>query len=105
MGELLLLAKETLGIVDSATAKDKILLTIIKSCIEDMKRAGIKVDLKNALIQNTIMVYVRANFGISNPNEKAKYNEIYQMHLTKLSLSSEYKEAQNGWCGVLFDKK
>lgn len=96
MDELLLLAKETLGIVSSATAKDKVLSTIIESGIKDMERAGIKVDVKDALVKNAIMVYVKANFGISNPAEKAKYNEIYQMHLTKLSLSSGYKEAQDG---------
>ena len=96
MEELLSLAKETLGIVSSATAKDASLRMLINSGIDDMKRAGIKVDISKTddLIKNTIMIYVKANFGISNPEDKAKYMETYQLHLAKLSLSEDYKEAE-----------
>lgn len=96
MDELLSLAKETLGIVSSATAKDASLRMLINSAIDDMKRSGIKVELSkvNDLEKNTIMLYVKANFGISNPNDKAKYMEAYQLHLTNLSLSENYKEAE-----------
>lgn len=96
MDELLSLAKETLGIVSSATAKDASLRMLISSAIDDMKRSGIKVELSkiNDLEKNTIMLYVKANFGISNPSDKAKYMEAYQLHLTNLSLSENYKEAE-----------
>lgn len=97
MEELLSLAKETVGIVSTATAKDASLRMIISSSIADIKRAGIKVDVSKVddLIKNTIMLYVKANFGISNPDDKAKYMEAYQLHLTQLSLSSNYKEVEN----------
>ena len=96
MEELLSLAKETLGIVSSATAKDASIRMLINSAIDDIKRAGIKVDDSEMddLIKNTIMLYVKANFGISNLDDKAKYMEAYQLHLAKLSLSEGYKEAK-----------
>lgn len=96
MEELLNLAKETLGIVSTATAKDASLKMLINSCVTDLKRAGIKVDAEKTddLIKNTIMIYVKANFGISNPDDKAKYMEAYQLHIAKLSLSGDYKEAE-----------
>ena len=96
MEELLSLAKETLGIVSSATAKDASIRMLINSAIDDIKRAGIKVDDSEMddLIKNTIMLYVKANFGISNLDDKAKYMEAYQLHLAKLSLSEGFKEAK-----------
>lgn len=96
MEELLSLAKETLGIVSSATSKDASLRMLINSAIADLNRAGIKINASKTddLIKNTIMLYVKANFGISNPDDKAKYMEVYQLHLAKLSLSEGYKEAE-----------
>ena len=96
MEELLSLAKETLGIVSTATAKDASLRMLINSCIADLKRVGIKADAEKAddLIKSTIMIYVKANFGTSKPEDKAKYMEAYQLHIAKLSLSGDYKEAE-----------
>lgn len=90
--ELLALAKETLGIVASATAKDNSLEMIIDAGLNDMARAGVDVDTDNKLVQNALMTYVKANFGISNPDDKAKFMEAYQLYLSELSLSEGYKE-------------
>jgi hypothetical protein len=90
--ELVLLAKETLGIVATATAKDNSLEMIIEAGINDMTRAGVEVDLDNKLVQNALMTYVKANFGISNPDDKAKYLAAYQLYVSELSLSNGYKE-------------
>lgn len=92
---LLALAKETLGIVASATAKDSSLQMIIEAGINDMARAGVDIDLQNSLVKNAIMTYVKANFGISNPDEKAKFLEAYQLYLSELSLSEGYKEVED----------
>lgn len=89
---LLALAKETLGIVASATAKDNTLNMIIQAGIDDMIRAGVEVDTTNNLVQNALMTYVKANFGISSPDDKAKFLEAYQLFLSELSLSEGYKE-------------
>lgn len=89
---LLALAKETLGIVSTATAKDESLKMIIKAGANDMTRAGVDVDLDNQLVQNALMTYVKANFGISNPSDKEKFMQSYQLFLAELSLSDGYKE-------------
>ena len=92
INELLTLTKETLGIVSTATAKDNSLKMIIQAGIDDMKRAGANIDLDNNLVRNCLMTYVKANFGIANPNDKAKFMEAYQLHLADLTLSEGYKE-------------
>lgn len=94
LDELIALAKETLGIVSTATAKDTSLAMIIGAGINDMTRAGVDVDLDNTLVQNGLMTYVKANFGISNPNDKAKFLEAYQLILAELSLSEGYKKEE-----------
>ena len=92
--ELIALAKETLGIVATATAKDNSLEMIINAGINDMTRTGIDVDLDNTLVQNALMTYVKANFGISNPQDKERFLEAYQLFLAELSLSEGYKEVE-----------
>lgn len=92
--ELILLAKETLGIVATATAKDNSLEMIINAGINDMTRAGVDVDVSNPLVQNALMTYVKANFGISNPQDKERFLEAYQLYLAELSLSEGYKEEE-----------
>lgn len=93
INDLLALAKETLGIVSTATAKDNSLTMIINAGIDDMQRAGVEIDLDNELQQNALMTYVKGNFGISNPSDKQKFVEAYQLYLAELSLSEGYKEA------------
>ena len=95
MSEILQLVKQALGIVSTATAKDNYLNMLIKAAIEDMKRAGIKVNIENELVKNAITIYVKGNFGTSNPDDKAKYMETYQLHITELSLSDDYKEVSS----------
>lgn len=85
------LAKETLGIVSTATAKDISIDMIIDAGIRDMKRAGVDVNTDDSLVQNALMTYVKANFGTSNPDDKAKFMEAYQLYLSELSLSDGYK--------------
>lgn len=87
------LAKQTLGIVESATAKDDELEMLINAGINDLTRAGVDVDTTNALVQRAIITYVKANFGISNPDDKEKFMKSYQLCLAELSLSDGYKEA------------
>lgn len=91
MNELKALAKETLGIVSTATAKDNSLEMIIEAGVNDLTRAGVDVDLDNKLVQNALMTYVKANFGISNPTDKERFLEAYQLILAELSLSEGYK--------------
>lgn len=93
LSELVLLVKQTLGIVSTATAKDDELEMLITAGVEDMTRAGVEVDTTSALVQKAILTYVKANFGISNPLDKERFMKSYQLCLAELSLSEGYKEA------------
>lgn len=93
INELKSLAKQTLGIVETATAKDGELEMLIQASIDDLTRGGVNVDTDSALVQRAILTYVKANFGISNPTDKEKFMQSYQLCLAELSLSEGYKEA------------
>ena len=93
---LLALAKQTLGIVSSATAKDDYITMIIKAGIEDIQRVGITFDATSDLQQSTLMTYVKANFGISNPLDKERFLASYQLQLAELVLSGR-EETDNEW--------
>ena len=92
--QLKVLAKQTLGIVESATAKDLELEMLIKASIKDMERAGVNVDTDNELVQKAILTYIKANFGISNPTDKEKFLNSYQLCLAELSLSEGFREVE-----------
>lgn len=94
MATLKKLVKQTLGIVDSATAKDDELEMLITAGVNDMTRAGVDVDTTNCLVQKALLTYVKANFGISNPTDKEKFLSSYRLCLAELSLSEGYKEAE-----------
>ena len=95
MTELKKLVKQTLGIVDTATAKDDELVMLINACVNDMTRAGVNVDTTNDLVKRAILTYVKGNFGISNPIDKDKFMQSYQLCLAELSLSEGFKEVDN----------
>lgn len=92
--ELLSLAKQTLGIISTATAKDNEIQMILEAGINDLTRAGVEVDTSNQLVRNALMTYVKANFGISNPTDKEKFMESYRLFLSDLSLSEGYKKEE-----------
>ena len=94
MTKLMKLAKQTLGIVESATAKDSELEMLLLAGRKDLARAGVSVDTDNELCQKALMTYVKANFGISNPTDKEKFMQSYQLCLAELSLSEGYKEVE-----------
>ena len=92
--ELLILAKQTLGIISTATQKDSEIQMILDAGIKDLQRAGVAVDTENQLVRNALMTYVKANFGISNPTDKEKFMKAYRLFLSDLSLSEGYKQEE-----------
>lgn len=92
---LLVLAKQTLGIVSSATAKDDYIEMILKAGIKDIERVGITFDATNELHQSTLMTYLKANFGISNPLDKERFLASYQLQLAELVLSYRVEDTEN----------
>ena len=98
--ELLSLAKQTLGIISTATAKDDEIVMILQAGINDLMRAGVDIDPTNPLIRNALMTYVKANFGISNPTDKEKFMNSYRLFLSDLSLSDGFKKKTEGTEGT-----
>lgn len=90
---LLKLAKECLSIVESSTLKDKEITMLIESAISDLKRLEIDVEKKieDNLVKNTIIIYVKANFGDGDMDKRIEYLKRYKSNLRELQFSEEYK--------------
>lgn len=91
--ELLKLAKECLSIVDSSTLKDKEITMLIQSAISDLKRLKIDVErhIKDNLVENTIIIYVKAHFGDGDMDKRIEYLKRYKANLRELQFSKEYQ--------------
>ena len=75
MQELMKLAKQSLSIIQTSTVKDDEIKMYIDAGINDLTRQGIEVinKLNNSLVQNAIIMYVKANFGNVDIKEKTSY--------------------------------
>lgn len=93
MQELLKLAKQSLSIIETSKAKDGEIQMYIDAGINDLTRQGIEVmnKLNNSLVQNAIIMYVKANFGNVDIKEKERSERAYNLLCNNLSLSSDYK--------------
>lgn len=97
MEDLLKKTKQCLSIVETATLKDEEIKMLIKAGIEDLKRIGINAteNTDNALIQSTIIMFVKANFGNTDIKEKEQAQKTYSLLCNNLSLSTKYKEGDS----------
>lgn len=95
MGDFLKKTKQCLSIVETVTLKDEEIKMLIKAGIEDLKRIGINAteNTDNALIQSTIIMFVKANFGNTDIKEKEQAQKTYSLLCNNLSLSTDYKES------------
>ena len=93
MENLLALAKQTLSIVSTATAKDEEIKALIQAGILDMQRRGIDVSATdtNQLKISTIMMFVKGHFGNVEIKEKELAQQTYELLCLNLSLSEEYR--------------
>lgn len=91
MEELIMLAKQSLSIVDTSTLKDDEIEMWIKAGKEDLKRQDINSELNNPLIKSAIVMYVKANFGNIDIKEKELSQRTYNLLCHNLGLSSDYK--------------
>lgn len=84
------LVKQCLSIVPTATAKDDEIVMWINAAISDMVRQGIDVasNISDGLIQGTIVMFVKGNFGFVDEKELAQ--RTYTQLCTNLSLSNKY---------------
>lgn len=91
MEELMDLAKQSLSIVSSASYKDEEIEMWLTAGKEDLKRQGINAELNNPLITSAIIMYVKANFGNVEINEKELSQKTYNLLCHNLGLSNEFK--------------
>lgn len=90
--EMKTLVKECLSIASASTAKDEEIVMWISAAVEDLLRNDIDVagNLSNGLIQGAIVMYVKANFGNGEQEEKDRCERTYKQTLTNLSLSQKF---------------
>ena len=93
--ELLKLSKECLSIVNTSTLKDQEITMLINSAISDLKRLEIDVEkhIEDDLVKNTIVIYVKANFGDGDIHKRNEYLKRYKSNLRELQFSEEYRKA------------
>ena len=87
------LVKQCLSVVSTATAKDDEIVMWIDAAVSDMVRQNIDVagNITDGLIQGTIVMFVKATFGMVDIKEKELAKERYQTLCGQLSLSTKYK--------------
>lgn len=92
--EMLSLVKQCLSVVDSSTYKDNEIIMLINAGVSDLERNGINVvdNIEDGLIQGAIVMFVKANFGMVDTNEKKICQQRYIEMLKNLSLSFAYQE-------------
>lgn len=97
MSDLMILAKQCLGIVKTAILKDEEIEMLINSAKSDMERIDIDVDnnISDSLIVNTIMLYVKAHFGDTDINKRKEYLERYTSNIRALKESEEYRKGDD----------
>lgn len=93
INELMNVVKQSLSIVQTATAKDEEIKMWIGAAISDMNRQGIDVlnNVEDSLVQGAVVLYVKANFGFTDAKEKEIAQKSYNQVVNNLSLSSEYQ--------------
>lgn len=90
--EMTNLVKQCLSIVQSSTAKDDEIIMWIDAGVSDMVRQGIDVasNITDGLIQGTIVMFVKANFGFVSREEKELAQKTYIQNVGQISLSQKY---------------
>lgn len=91
---LMSLVKEALGIIETATLKDKEIYMLIESAIIDLDRVGVDVEnhILDSLVKTAIVLYVKAHFGDTDVSKKDSNLKRYKMILRELQNSSEYQK-------------
>lgn len=93
--ELMSLVKQSLSIVDTTTIKDDEIQMWIDAGKADLERQGINPELKNALVQSAVVMYVKSNFGNVDLKEKELSQRTYNLLCHNLGLSHDYKVVDN----------
>lgn len=101
--DLLKLAKQSLSIVDTSTAKDEEILNSIKSAVQDLSSLGIRVKENHQQIYNAIVLFVKSQFSTVPVNEKKRALETYRIIAGELAYSNETRARETDKPNLLFD--
>lgn len=96
MEELKRLTKLSLSIAASSTIKDDEITLLINAAIKDLQRQGIKAaaNTEDALTRAAIIMFVKANFGNTDIDEKERAGKTYSLLCQNLGLSEGYEEEE-----------
>lgn len=88
------LVKQCLSIVEDSTYKDIEIEMLINAGASDLVRQGINVidNISDGYVQGAIVMFVKANFGMVDINEKKICWQRYIDMVKNLSLSYAYKQ-------------
>lgn len=96
MDDLLIVAKQFLSIVETSTLKDAEINSLIEAGKLELERVNIDVSGRyDSLIETTILMFVKANFGNVNLKEKEYARRSFESLIESLSLSSKYLKAES----------
>lgn len=77
--------------ITSSTFDDMEILPLANACITDLSLGGVKrIDITDPLIKQAIVLYVKANFGVSD--ESGKFQRAYEGLKNSLALCGDYTE-------------
>ena len=94
MDNLLALAKATLSIISTSTAKDTEISMLIEAAKQDLERQNININTDNNLVITAIIMFVKGHFGNVDIKEKELAQNTYKLLCTNLSLSQEYLKGE-----------
>lgn len=99
MEDLIKEAKQFLSIIETATAKDVEIKTLVNAGLYELTRAGVDTEYNKSedgrydyLIQTAIMMFVKANFGNVDIKEKELSARTFNLLEQNLSMSDGYKK-------------
>lgn len=94
MDKLMMLVKQSLSIVSTATLKDEEIKMWIQAGIKDLQRQGIKAseDTEDELVKSAIVMFVKSNFGNVDIKEKQLAQETYSRLCVNIGASNDYLE-------------
>lgn len=76
------------------TILDEEVEDLVKACQKDLEISGIYGEFDDSLYYQAIVLYLKANFGYSDQQEK--FQRAYEALKISMALSGDYKKVESG---------
>ena len=76
------------------TILDEEVEDLVKACQKDLEISGIYGEFDDSLYYQAIVLYLKANFGYSDQQEK--FQRAYEALKISMALSGDYKKVERG---------